>query len=83
MDNKCSKETCGCCKQRLSCTSYCSCSGGQTCCNPHTSHQKQTGTNEEDEEEGGNTNLREEVAEEVDEGLNDNTIEEDGENEWD
>ncbi|KAH3814550.1 hypothetical protein DPMN_143052 [Dreissena polymorpha] len=59
------------------------CSGGQTCCNPHTSHQTQTVTNEEDEEEGGDTNLREEVADEVDEGLNDDTVEEDGENEWD
>ncbi|KAH3882927.1 hypothetical protein DPMN_006874 [Dreissena polymorpha] len=82
MDNKCRKETCGCRKQRLSCTSYCSCSGGQTCCNPNTSHQTQTVTNEEDEEEG-DTNLREEVVGEVDEGLNDDTEEEDGENECD
>jgi len=27
--------------------------------------------------------LREEAAEEVEEGLNDDTVEEDGENEWD
>lgn len=85
MDNKCSKETCGCRKQWLSCTSYCSCSGCQTCCNPNTYHQTQTQTvtNEENEEEGGSINLREEAAEEVEEGLNDDTVEEDGENEWD
>ena len=60
-------------------------SGCQTCCNPNTYHQTQTQTvtNEENEEEGGYINLREEAAEEVEEGLNDDTVEEDGENEWD
>ncbi len=33
---KCSCEACGCHKQHLSCTSFCNCSGDESCCNPYT-----------------------------------------------
>ena len=33
---KCSTEACGCHKQHLSCTSFCNCSGDESCCNPYT-----------------------------------------------
>jgi hypothetical protein len=33
---KCSSVACGCHKAQLSCTSYCSCSGEDGCCNPYT-----------------------------------------------
>ena len=38
-DKKCSKETCSCHKDKLCCTSYCNCAGGNECFNPHTPHQ--------------------------------------------
>ena len=36
---KCSTEACGCHKQHLSCTSFCNCSGDESCCNPHTTRE--------------------------------------------
>ena len=36
---KCSTEACGCHKQHLSCTSFCNCSGDESCCNPHTTQE--------------------------------------------
>ena len=33
---QCSIEACSCHKQHLACTSYCNCSGGYDCCNPHS-----------------------------------------------
>ena len=36
---KCSTEACGCHKQHLSCTSFCNCSGDESCCNPYTTQE--------------------------------------------
>ena len=33
---KCSTEACGCHRYHLPCTSYCNCSGEESCCNPYT-----------------------------------------------
>ena len=55
----CSGTRCSCNKAGLSCTDYCKCEGGVTCCSPFTSKQMD---NEDDEEEFG-------VDEEEEEGF--------------
>ena len=53
---KCSTEACGCHKQHLSCTSFCNCSGDESCCNPHiTREDVQAGDDTQDGDEEGVT----------------------------
>lgn len=47
---KCSTVACGCHKEHLSCTSYCNCSGEDSCCNPYTKREEVHSVNEEDVE---------------------------------
>ena len=56
----CSGARCSCNRAGLSCTDYCKCEGGVTCCSPFTSKQMDTEDDErelgeDDEEEGFGT----------------------------
>ena len=58
----CSGARCSCNRVGLSCTDYCKCEGGVTCCSPFTSRQMDTEDHEEelgvdDDEEFGTTEL--------------------------
>ena len=44
---RCSSEACSCHKKHVPCTSYCNCSGGEDCCNPHS---VRPGTSSEEDE---------------------------------
>jgi hypothetical protein len=59
---QCSTEACSCHKQHLACTSYCSCSGLDRCCNPHSkknpsAEKEQSDTEKGDDDEGGDDEI--------------------------
>ena len=56
---QCSTKACSCHKQHLACTSYCNCSGGYDCCNPHY-----VGKGTQAEEAGENIDAEDEDYEE-------------------
>ena len=58
----------GCCKEYLSCTSYCNCSGEEGYCNPHTKKDKtKDGTEMVVEKDFEDTDMDEDIEE--DEGF--------------
>lgn len=72
---KCSTGVCGCHSDHLSCASYCSCSGDETCCNPYTKRgeAQDSATGDEDVE------MEDAEEEDIEEELTENEVaEEDG-----